>query len=65
MVHLFLESGATTNSIVSALQNAMTSVSTDVQSAISTVLPIALGIMGFGLVITLGIKYFKKIANKG
>ena len=65
MGYLFLESGATTNSVVTALQNAMTSVSSDVQTAITTVLPIALGIMGFGLVITLGIKYFKKIANKG
>lgn len=58
--------GTTTamSDIISALATAMTSVKTDLFNALGDILPVALAIVGAGLVITLGVRYFKKIANK-
>lgn len=50
--------------VISALTTAMTTVKTDFFSALTSILPIALAIVGAGLVIVLGVKYFKRIANK-
>lgn len=50
--------------ITSALGTAFTSVSSDVMSAITTILPIALGIVGAFIVVKLGIKFFKSVSGK-
>lgn len=58
-----MESGG--NGIVSALSTAFTSISSDLTSALTTILPIALGVLGMGIVIRYGIRWFQKITNKG
>ena len=50
--------------IITALTTALTTVKTDFFTALGGVLPVALAIVGAGLVIVLGVRYFKKIANK-
>lgn len=57
-----MESGG--NTIVSALSTAFTSITSDLTTTMTTVLPIALGVLGMGIVISFGIKWFKKITNK-
>lgn len=47
-----------------AISTAFSSVKTDVLSVMETALPIALAIIGVGLAITLGVKFFKKISSK-
>lgn len=56
--------GSGTSAIVTALTTAFTSITSDIQSAFTSILPIALGVLGFGIVVTLGIKMFKKIVGK-
>ena len=55
---------ATTSTVVTALGNGFTTIAGDAMDAISTILPIALPIMGAVIVVILGIKIFKRIANK-
>lgn len=50
--------------IITALTTAMTTVKTDFFSALAGILPVALAIVGAGLVIVLGVRYFKRIASK-
>ena len=50
--------------VISALTTACTTISTNFFSALGDILPIALGIVGAGIVVILGVRYFKKIANK-
>ena len=52
------------NAIVTALSTAFTSISSDLTTTLSTVLPIALSVLGMGIVIMFGVKWFKKITNK-
>lgn len=47
-----------------AMKTAFEGVQSDVMTGLGNILPVALAIVGAGLVITLGVKYFKKIANK-
>jgi len=49
--------------ITSALQTAMTTVASDMTSAIGSILPIALGVAGSILVITLGWKLFRRFTK--
>lgn len=56
--------GTATSTIVSTLSESLTTVANDAVSVISTVLPIALIVVGAGLVITIGIKMFKKVTGK-
>lgn len=51
-------------SITTAITTAMGSVSTQVMGVIADVLPAALTIVGAVLVVTIGVKVFKRIANK-
>lgn len=51
------------DAITTALTSALTTVSTDALSAIGAVLPKALPIMGAIVVITVGIRIFKKAAK--
>lgn len=57
-----MESGG--NTIVNALSTAFTSISSDLTTTMTTILPIALGVLGMGIVIMFGVKWFKKITNK-
>lgn len=50
--------------IQSALTTAFTEISTNLQTTITNVAPIALGVVGFGIVISFGVKWFKRITNK-
>lgn len=46
------------------LVSSFSSVTSDMTSTITGILPYVLGLVGLGLAITLGIKYFKKFAGK-
>lgn len=50
--------------ITGALTTALASVGTDALSTIASVLPTALAIVGAVMVVTIGVKVFKRIANK-
>ena len=53
-----------TEGMTTAVGNAMNTVKGDVMDMITTALPYALAILGVGLAITLGVRFFKKIAGK-
>lgn len=61
---LNLLEGTPMDGIISALTTAMTTIKTDFFTALTSILPVALAIVGAGIVIVLGVRYFKKIANK-
>lgn len=46
-----------------AMTTAFTGIKTDVLDVIGTALPTALAIVGISLVVTLGIKFFKKVSK--
>ena len=58
-----MEQATPMESIITALTTAMTTIKTDFFSALSGILPVALAIVGAGMVILLGVKYFKRISN--
>lgn len=47
-----------------AVDTAFKAIKTDVTSMMSTALPVALAIVGIGLAVALGVKFFKKISSK-
>lgn len=55
---------ADNSGIVSTVGSALSTVQTDAMTMISTVLPYALAIVGAVLVITVGIRVFKKISGR-
>lgn len=65
MVVLFAEGAGTVASSASdALVSGLTQVGTDMSGMITKVLPIGLGIVGAIMVITFGIKIFKRVTGK-
>lgn len=50
--------------IVSALSTAFQSIASDLTTVITTIAPIALGIVGAGMVLVFGVKWFKRLTNK-
>lgn len=58
-----LATSGSESTIVSALSSAFTTAVSDIMSAIGTVLPIGLPVVGAFAVITLGIKIFKKVSK--
>lgn len=64
LFNLIGNSGSGSSSIVTALQTAFTSIASDVTSVLTTILPIALGVVGAGVVIIFGVKWFKRLTNK-
>lgn len=48
------------SSVITALSNAFTSIAGDLTTTITTVLPIALGVVGMIMVVRFGIKFFKR-----
>lgn len=57
-------SGSGTSSVITALSTAFQSIAGDLTSVITTIAPIALGIVGAGLVLVFGVKWFKRLTNK-
>ena len=51
-------------SIGEALTTSLQTTITETMTMLSSLLPIALGLVGAGLVITFGLKFFKKITGK-
>ena len=51
------------SSITSTLTSSFTSIANDVMSMFSSILPVALPIVGAGLVISLGIRIFYKVTH--
>lgn len=65
MVSVLLGSTATPmENIQSALSTAFTEISTNLSTTVTSILPIALGIVGMGIVIVFGVKWFKRLTNK-
>lgn len=52
------------SSVVSTLSTAFQSIASDLTSTITTIAPIALGIVGAGIVLVFGVKWFKRLTNK-
>lgn len=52
-----------TSSVVTALTSAVTTAASDAMSAIGSILPVALPVMGAIVVVGIGIKVFKKSAK--
>lgn len=58
----FLESDI--SAVTEALKTGITTISSDAMSAVASVIPVALPIMGAIVVVGIGIKVFKKVAGK-
>lgn len=58
------EAGSTNVSITESMVTAFTSIKDDILSAIAKIAPIALPVLGAGLLIVVGIKIFKKVTGK-
>lgn len=59
-----LESTGGSSTIVSALSTAFETIAGDLTTVITTIAPIALGIVGAGMVLVFGVKWFKRLTNK-
>lgn len=57
--------GSESPSVESAMTTAFTNIASQIQSTATSVAPIALGVVGIGIVIGFGIKLYKRITNKG
>lgn len=49
--------------LTDAFNTAVTTIKTDVLSMISTALPAGLSIMGIGLAVSIGVRFFKSVAR--
>ena len=58
------DAGTALSSVESAMTSSFTSVGSSMTGMVSTILPIALPVMGALLLVGFGIKAFKKAANK-
>lgn len=47
-----------------AITDAFTNAATDMKSQITTIAPIGIGVLTAGLVVTFGVKFFKRITGK-
>lgn len=59
-----MEGATGISAITSALVSGLTTAGENVMSAIASVLPVALTIVGAVLVVTIGVRVFKMIAHK-
>jgi len=50
--------------MTTAVDTAFKAIKSDVSDMMTTALPVALAIVGIGLAVTLGVKFFKKISSK-
>lgn len=58
----WLEGG--TSAVQTALVSAFTTVASDAQATMAAILPVAIPIVGFTIVVTLGIKIFRKVSGR-
>jgi len=58
------EGTSVTDSVSTALVSAVTDIASSIGTVIGQVIPIALPLIGASLVVTIGIKIFKAVANK-
>lgn len=59
-----MTSQTATDSVVTALGTAFSTVASNALSAITTILPIALPVLGAIVVVGIGIRIFKKVAGR-
>ena len=52
------------STVTDALTTGITTIGSDVMSAVGSVIPVALPVMGAIVVVSIGIKVFKKVAGK-
>lgn len=64
MLNLILFEGSTAPDIAGILTTASTSAASQITTAIMTVVPVALGLMGLVMAIKVGISVFKSTSNK-
>lgn len=64
LVSLIGDSGSASSSVVSALSTAFQTIASDLTSVITTIAPIALSIVGAGMILVFGVKWFKRLTNK-
>lgn len=50
--------------VSTALVSAMTTTASSITDALGKIAPLALPLVGVGLVVTIGVKFFKRIASK-
>lgn len=58
----WLEGG--TSAVQTALVSSFTTVASDAQATMAAILPVAIPIVGFSIVVTLGIKIFRKVSGR-
>lgn len=61
MLNLLTVAGET---VVNPVTTAFTNAATEMTGQISTIAPIAIGVVTAGLVVTFGVKFFKRITGK-
>lgn len=65
MEEVFFQEGSTTiSAITSAVTTALAGVQSDAMSLIASVLPYALTVMGAVIVVSIGIRVFKRVAGR-
>lgn len=50
--------------VTEATTSALNSIVSQLQTAVTSIAPIAIPVIGAGLVVTIGVKVFKRVANK-
>lgn len=58
------EGGTSLSTVETALTSSFTEIGSSMTSIVGKILPIVLPVLGVGVLIGFGVKYFKKIANK-
>lgn len=64
LFNLIGEGGSASSSAVTAMSSAFTTIAGDMTSTLTTILPIALGVVGLGIVIKFGVKWFQRLSSK-
>lgn len=55
---------SSSNAVITAMTDGITSIASDAMSGIGSILPVALPIMGAIVVVGIGIKVFKKVTGR-
>lgn len=50
--------------VSTAMVTALTTIATGISNAMADIAPVAIPVIGVGLVVTLGVRFFKRIASK-
>ncbi len=60
----FLSGAAGASTVIDSLKNGVTTIASDAMSAIGSIIPVALPIVGAMVVVGIGLKVFKKVTGK-